>query len=249
MAGPAAFDGFIPTGAGSDGTRPNFDQPRDREQDEPRGRDGGRGEDNSENNVDLTAGFWDNKTQENKQPEPEAPKGEPFDFDAFYEEQGISVGFDEATFQQAVESGDYGKIVDNFNAALKQTFTRALIQAGTIAKNHADSAVSRADENLTKHMTTREINNTLANDFGTLGNDPLIQPMLRGTFVQALRKTGGNKAKAIEMTKAVMRKTSSVSAADLADNQRSSGERRSNYQPQDRAPKTDWGALLRGDND
>lgn len=128
-----------------------------------------------------------------------------------------AVTFDDVLTPEVMTEMTDGNL-EGFNKAVAASGRNAVKQSLMLSAR----MMNEISERLTTKMETRfnellsaDKANTDLNDALPFAKDPAIQPIARGIFAQAMNKTNGDKAKALEMTKRFFTNITNVTADDL----------------------------------
>lgn len=220
---PGAPGGFIPDGGGGAGTGDGNNGGGNS------GGDGGGSSNQNNTGADELdpSDFWNDpapKEEPNPNPAPKIDPNQP-NPDGDFANQLVShidglkfdgVFTDEVT--QAINQGDYTAANTAITANLKQAVKASMGVQAQLLKRFSDTLVPNIEKRVTD-MVNERLGQEKAQDALTQAipsaSNPKVGPGIRAIYNHALTRTGGDTAKALAMTKSMMRTMASEMSGDV----------------------------------
>lgn len=112
------------------------------------------------------------------------------------------------------EGGDPALFNQNMSKFGQQAVRESVVMAAQLMQRNNQMMESRMVELLDERFGRRDAESDLGKSFPSY-EKPGMKPMIDGIFAQAMKLSGGNRAKAIEATKEMLRYTHSAAGEDL----------------------------------
>lgn len=186
-------------------------------------------DDNNSGQVpDVMAGYWDSPAagtdagdgnQAQSAQAPKAPESVPGSLSAF-EAKMKSLKFGELVTPEMTEQlqqGDFNGLNQSMTAAMQNSVQQSLMMTAQMLNDFETRMSDKMKTISSQSISTNESRAALMKAIPSASN-PAIQPIAEGIFAQALKKTQGDNAKAIEMTKQFMTAMTTATAQDLGIN-------------------------------
>lgn len=236
------------TGGGSNPQQPSQNQQAANQQQQ----------NNNGNNEDPLATLWAedqqdtqtaNQTQQNNQQQPQQPSGQDAakQLDDFIGGFNFAEGIDQNELADKIKEGDLGALLNSMGKMNANTMKQTLITMNKMFTDRMNTAIEegikKAVNQTSANLETRDIIGLMESRIPKT-KDPSIAPVAQGVLHQAMKKTKGDKEKAIGIVEAFFNKLdggrnlnrppSSPGDVNYAGNPQSSGGN----------DDIDWGKLL-----
>lgn len=151
-----------------------------------------------------TANIWADPTPPvQQQPQPVANKSpdQMAAFNQYVSGLQFQGGPTSEMFQQALQTGDFGKVAASFNSMAQEIYKRAMQDASKMYDASIEKSVSTAVGKSKDFYATEQSRQALRQSIPIAAN-PNVAPVAEAVFGQAMRQHGGDRAKAMKQTQA-----------------------------------------------
>lgn len=129
-----------------------------------------------------------------------------------------SLTFGDAVFDAAIaeeiNGGNFEGANKRIQASMQAAVRNSLSMQVQILRPFAEQLMSQVEERINSTLSSRDNTDTLVRDFPA-AKDPKVAPVIRSVFDQALKNTGGDRAKAVSQTKQMIALLANTAAGDL----------------------------------
>lgn len=123
---------------------------------------------------------------------------------------------------EAIANGDFAGINGAMNNAMRQAVREGLVTQAQLLKPFAENLVSQVKSLIAESLGSEKNNETLINSFAA-AKDPRTRPIVEKVFNQSLKNCNGDRDKAVEMTREMLKLVGTTAASDFGIEQPTSG--------------------------
>lgn len=115
---------------------------------------------------------------------------------------------------EQIANGDLKGANERFQQQQRMGVQHALVMSAQLMQKYGDSLMTRVKNEIQTALGGEKNTDTLLSNFPAAKN-PAIRPMIQGVFDQSMKHTGGNRDKAVAMTKDMLKFMGQAAGAEM----------------------------------